>query len=352
MEKMKEETVLSICISTYNRASKIEKITKEILKCSSRKLNVVIVDDHSSDDTIIRLKNIVDSRLQIYKNTCNLGPKKNWYKTIEMGKGKYLLHFLDRDWIHFQYIERVISILENETSGFGYIGNMPSWPTMVMPEQKVVEHYVKGQEAMEMFAFNLIHPSGVIFKKKCWDSLENKKEFFYKDEYGIYPHSYVFSLLAQYETGIKIRYKMIEISSKDNFSRQKSRFYDCQKKKLPYWWTPEAYQFELQSLTKNFYKVSVANKSGLQKVLKYRFCENLYRATIAYNNIIMDKETIKHYNTKKIFLNIKDLLHINKEFVFDYIVFLYKNRRELVDICLLVMLIKEGMINAKRILEY
>ncbi len=246
---MKNNVVLCICISTYNRSEKIERIVKEILKCTSDKLGVVVVDDHSTDDTILRLNHISDYRLQIYKNTSNLGAKGNWYETINKGDGKYLLHLLDRDWINFLYLEKLIEILERENCGFGYVGSMFSKAPVYKEQDGIIERYSRGLEAMNMFACTLVHPSGVIVKRECWKALKDKKKFFSSYEYGIYPHSYLFALLAQREDGIRVNYRMIQIFSMDNYAKYPSRFYKRQKENMAYWWTPKAHQWEMQRLT-------------------------------------------------------------------------------------------------------
>ena len=86
--------VLCICISTYNKGDAVEILVKEVLKFQSPKIAVVVVDDNSSDDTMIRLSQIKDSRLQIFQNNANKEARGNWYETIERGNGEYILYVL------------------------------------------------------------------------------------------------------------------------------------------------------------------------------------------------------------------------------------------------------------------
>lgn len=349
---MDNEAVLCICISTYNRAEKIDNMVREILTCRSDKLKVVVVDDNSTDDTVKRLNNISDQRLCVYKNAFNLGAKGNWYETIDKGRGKYLLHFLDRDYLNYLYLEKLIELLENETCGFGYIGNIFSMAPSKKKEDRITERYHKGSEALSMFACTLVHPSGAILKRESWNKLRGKKRIFESYDYGIYPHSYIFAMLAQREDGIRINYKMISISDVDHLGKYQSRFYERSKEKLKYWWTPEAHQWEMNCLTDFLCDQKAIRIPVLRSILSYRFAENLSGATLIYQELSRDTENIRHYRMKKKFVTGIELLKINIKFIRNYMIFLLKDGFSIWKMQLIVIIIKEGIANAKDIIEY
>ena len=140
---MISEPVLSICISTYNRGEKTEALVKNILNVPSLEITVVVVDDHSSDDTAERLSQIQDARLHFYSNTVNRGARENWFETINHGCGKYILHLLDRDWIYSEYLLALLEVLNKGSIRFGYIGRMFN---VADSKKAVVEEYKAGQE--------------------------------------------------------------------------------------------------------------------------------------------------------------------------------------------------------------
>lgn len=342
---------LCICISTYNKSNRVEELVKEILKFQSSKIAVVVVDDNSPDDTVIRLLQIKDNRLRIFQNKKNKGARRNWYETIECGDGEYILHLLDRDWLHIEYLQRIIELLESEENKikFGYIGKFFS---VVKSKEALVEYYKAGREALEKFAFTLFHPSGFLVRKNIWDEIPDKKAFFYQEEYGIYPHSYVWAILAEKYDGAIIQYPAIEMVNKVSYARYKSRFYQIYERNRPYWWTPEAHKMELEALTQYASKYMNISKSVLRNILQYRFHENLYAATIAYRGIAKDVRNARHYGVKIFYVKEDELLKINIKFIWDYFIFIVKNYSGILNIKFLWNLLKIGKQNMKDIFSY
>lgn len=312
---------LCICISTYNKADRILLLIREILKCKSNKLSVVVVDDKSSDDTLDKLNEIKDIRLKVFVNSSNKGARENWFETINYGNGTYLLHLLDRDWIYVKNIERVIDILEREDYDFGYIGEMFS---RVPSEKKLVERYTSREVRLEKFVCAAIHPSGFFVKKCVWDELSDKDKFFKQTQYGIYPHSYIFAQLALKYSGLIIKYPLIERVNQSNYARYKSGFYLHEKDNNLMWWTPEAQKWELECLTKYIYDNLPLTKKEMFNTLQYRFSEKLYSATISYRNSAKNFRTTSHYQVKMKFVDENELLKISIKFLYSYLIFIRK----------------------------
>lgn len=347
VENMHFRNILSICISTYNRAERIRRLVIEILKCQSKKLSVVVLDDNSTDETQTLLAKISDSRLYVYKNNINLGARENWFETIDKGNGKFVLHLLDRDWLDYKYLDSLIRILESTDASFGYISDLHNISWKLNKSNKVIEHY-KGEATIKTFAFNWAHPSGFLVKKEEWDLVKDRK-IFYDIKYGTYPHAYIFALLAQRQIGIVIRYRMISISSSANFVKNKSMFY--QKANLEYYWTPEAWIREMCTITDFCCRKKLWNKKLVKEVLKIRFRDSLYHATINYRNSSMNTETCMHYDVEKKYITTSKLLEINAIFVIHYIKYLLIKRFSLVDIRFLTTIVKIGILNMKDILK-
>lgn len=93
---------LSIIIPTHNSQNTIEPLLLSINNSPSvnfNKLEVIVVDDKSKDDTVIiikQIKAILNFKLIILKLKTNLGPAKARNLGAKKAQGKYLL-FLDGD---------------------------------------------------------------------------------------------------------------------------------------------------------------------------------------------------------------------------------------------------------------
>lgn len=339
--------ILCICISTYNKENRIERLVKEILKFQSSKIAVVVVDDNSLDNTVARLSQIKDARLSVFQNAENKGARGNWFETINHGYGKYILHLLDRDWVQVEYLQKVIDILGHEEAGFGYIGTIFS---LAGSKNGLMERYLAGREALEKFAFVLVHPSGFLVKRSCWEALPDKEVFFAEGGYGIYPHSYIFALLAEKQDGILLHYPFVKVIA--NYARYKSGFYQHEGQSIPYWWMPDAHRIELEALTQYAFIHMNLSKLLLQNVLQYRFHENLYMATISYRDIAKNPRNASHYGVRVSYVEENELIRINIRFVWQYIMFIAENCKGIINSGFIWRILKIGMRNMGDILEY
>lgn len=100
MEKTKTPKVslmpkVSVIMPTYNRADFIKESILSVLKQNFKNLEIIIVDDGSSDNTRQIINSIKDERI-IYIYQKNKGRSAARNKAIEVARGKYLA-FLDSD---------------------------------------------------------------------------------------------------------------------------------------------------------------------------------------------------------------------------------------------------------------
>lgn len=309
---------LSICISTYNRAEKILKLVNTLLSIHDNRFDVIVSDDYSTDDTIERLKKINDDRLKIFRNEYNMGPKENWFYTIDRGDGKYLLHILDRDMINICYIEDIISVLEDSEVGYGYIG---AYASGSYNDKSTISEciYHEGVEAMLEFGGTLVHPTGFFVKKECWDSIEDKYFFFSEKFASIYPHSYIYMRLAEKEKGLALRWNAFDIDNYSNIGRYKSAFYN--KERSDYWWLPQARINEFFCFAK-YISASDIQRNLCVAILVNRFRTNLDNVTIDYLFLAMDEKNSRHYGYKKIRIDMETLIDISQNFTNSFICFL------------------------------
>jgi len=93
---MTGEPLLSICIPTYNRAGIIGRTIESALNQSYRNIEVIVVDNASTDDTENVVAQYRDKRIRYVKNDRNLGLFGNFNRCIELSCGNYI-HILHSD---------------------------------------------------------------------------------------------------------------------------------------------------------------------------------------------------------------------------------------------------------------
>jgi len=85
--RKKEKFLFSICVPVYNGAKVIIPTLNSILSQSYKKIEVIIVNDRSKDNTGEVIKKIKDKRIKYFENIVNLGYSKNIEECRKKAKG-------------------------------------------------------------------------------------------------------------------------------------------------------------------------------------------------------------------------------------------------------------------------
>ncbi len=78
---------------TYNAEKTVMSTLQSILNQTYHHLEILVVDNASTDNTPGLLQQINDSRLVIHKNERNIGGEQNWSKCIQLANGEYIAVF-------------------------------------------------------------------------------------------------------------------------------------------------------------------------------------------------------------------------------------------------------------------
>ena len=114
--KKKNEALVSVIISTFNRKDYIGKAIDSVLMQTYKEVEIIIIDDYSSDGTEDYIKeNYNLPNIHYYRNEKNLGCGISRKKAMTYAKGKYI-NFLDDDdrFIDKTYFETAVKRLEKE----------------------------------------------------------------------------------------------------------------------------------------------------------------------------------------------------------------------------------------------
>ncbi|MBQ6498061.1 MAG: glycosyltransferase family 2 protein [Bacilli bacterium] len=114
--KKKNEALVSVIISTFNRKDYIGKAIDSVLMQTYKEVEIIIIDDYSSDGTGDYIKeNYNLPNIHYYRNEKNLGCGISRKKAMTYAKGKYI-NFLDDDdrFIDKTYFETAVKRLEKE----------------------------------------------------------------------------------------------------------------------------------------------------------------------------------------------------------------------------------------------
>ncbi|MCC0177747.1 glycosyltransferase family 2 protein [Waterburya agarophytonicola K14] len=91
-----ERPLVSVIIPTYKRGELVSRAINSVLEQSYQNLEIIVVDDHSQDNTADVVGEIEDDRLRYYCHSTNQGGSAARNTGIKLARGQYIA-FLDSD---------------------------------------------------------------------------------------------------------------------------------------------------------------------------------------------------------------------------------------------------------------
>lgn len=123
----KHQHKVSVIMPVFNSEKTVEKAIKSILDQTWRNLEVIIVDDASTDETnnIIQKIASTDSRIKVMRNELNVGPYVSKNRALNVATGDYVTGH-DGDDIAFptRIYEQMLPILQNPNKNLATVAYM------------------------------------------------------------------------------------------------------------------------------------------------------------------------------------------------------------------------------------
>ena len=110
---MDNPPLVSICIPTYNRAHMVNRAIESALSQTYPNIEIIVVDDGSTDNTDDLVFSYQDSRVTYVKNFKNLGQFRTFNRCIELAKGKYIHILHSDDYIDSEFTRICVDFLED-----------------------------------------------------------------------------------------------------------------------------------------------------------------------------------------------------------------------------------------------
>lgn len=107
-----QEKLVSVCINAYNAKKYILKTIESVINQTYKNLQIIVVDDCSTDSTYDLIKSVKDERIKVYKTPFNGHMSFACNEALKHAKGDYIAH-LDADdlWVP-EKIEKQVAFLE------------------------------------------------------------------------------------------------------------------------------------------------------------------------------------------------------------------------------------------------
>ncbi|WP_347254302.1 glycosyltransferase family 2 protein [Leminorella grimontii] len=178
------EILLSICIPTYNRYFYLKRLLDSILPqlvCVKEKIEVIISDNASSDETI----HLCDEYAREYsffrysQNSKNEGPDYNIHNVFNCATGRYVWVIGDDEIVIENAIKNIIFLLDKHQPNFIFLNNIGNLNcTINHPSSNPVKYLVtdNSERFSKLIGVYVTFISGCIINKSILDINSDHKK--------------------------------------------------------------------------------------------------------------------------------------------------------------------------------
>jgi glycosyltransferase involved in cell wall biosynthesis len=108
---------VSVAITAYNSEPWVAEAVRSALEQTMGDIEVVVVDDASTDDTYAAVAAIDDARLRLYRNSTNLGEAANWNRTVSLCRSPLVKLLCSDDVLDPECVEKMSRLFSHPAVG-------------------------------------------------------------------------------------------------------------------------------------------------------------------------------------------------------------------------------------------
>jgi glycosyltransferase involved in cell wall biosynthesis len=185
--------LISIVIPCYNAESTLEKCLNSVLNQEYRDLEIIIIDDGSTDGTsqIIESFKQKDSRIiSCYQNNSGVSKARNL--GISKAKGNYICFVDSDDWVETNYCSTLLSLLKSENADISMVEALyeNSKGENVFNKREFGEFSFTKERALELLLEDKelqSHPWAKLYKRELFQNISFPEKLqAFEDYYTIF----------------------------------------------------------------------------------------------------------------------------------------------------------------------
>ena len=167
--------LISVIIPTYNREKLIVESIKSVLRQTYSKIEIIVIDDGSTDNTEKEINKLKDKRIKYVKLSQNLGAPYARNIGIKLAKGKYI-SFQDSDDIyHTNKLKKQMKNILKNKSDFDFckiLVNINSTYRYVIPDNTQEKAIIENRIFDGLLTYgNFISTQSILVKKTFIENL-------------------------------------------------------------------------------------------------------------------------------------------------------------------------------------
>jgi len=194
------DLMVSICIPVYNGAAYLEPCLLSVLNQTFSRIEVVLVNDCSSDDSASIISHYArnDSRIRVHHNSQRLGLVGNWNRCVELAKSDWIKYLFQDDLLDNNCVESLYRKAESTNSRFCFCQRRFLFPQGC--SQGIKNVYEKHRDVLSIFYGHLDRIQPTLFGRAISEDLtlnivgEPTATLIHRSlfqEYGYFDHSLI-----------------------------------------------------------------------------------------------------------------------------------------------------------------
>lgn len=185
-KKTTNNDLVSVVIPCYNSKKYIVKCLQSVLNQTHTNLEIIVIDDASTDKSVEIISKIEDKRLKIIQNQSNKGIVFCLNEGIKVAQGKYIARLDTDDFMQRDRIEKQVAFL-SENQEYAMVGSHH----ILVDEKENVLQYVSFPETYEeiqifkYFLNPISHPT-TMFKASVFEEFTYSEEYLHCEDYALW----------------------------------------------------------------------------------------------------------------------------------------------------------------------
>ena len=160
------EKLVSVFINAYNSENFILETVNSVLNQTHKNIQLIVIDDCSTDNTYELLKTVNDDRLEIYKNDINMGISYTCNRGISFCRGEYIGHTDSDDvWVPDKIEKQLRFLEENPEYGacFSYVDIIDNYGNICEKSEPDFKKIFSAENMpqAEMFRYFIENPNRI-----------------------------------------------------------------------------------------------------------------------------------------------------------------------------------------------
>ena len=164
------QPLVSVILPTYNRAHLISRAIKSVLNQTYNKIELIVVDDASGDNTKEVIRTFNDNRIVYIQHTMNKGAAEARNSGIQRAQGKYVAFQDDDDEWKKDKLEKQMNIMLNSSANVGVVYSsfkrIKNYKVFIIPDNNVSKK--EGSILHQLLNDNFITTQVGLVKKECF----------------------------------------------------------------------------------------------------------------------------------------------------------------------------------------